>query len=372
MSTLKEKYTSRKPAFRASPDSLPVLPEQKKPAGKARKLIRLVFAGMLLSLVLLAIACPNCLRMDLKQGVFNFLFSFFLFGSLWYVNNRLSDILDERMPWLQGIGKRFIITMLATLLISTAVVLVLNIIFMSIRGYSFKELETDDWKSLIIFPIVITFLISLFMHSRGFLLDWRQTAIDAERLQKENISSQYESLKAQVNPHFLFNSLNALTSLVETDQKQAVKFIRKLSEVYRYVLDSRQMEVVPLADELVFLESYIYLQQIRHGEALQVQNDLPQRENLMVVPLALQMLLENAVKHNIALEEEPLQIRLYLEHDYIAVQNNLQVRRIKEESTGTGLKNIEARYSYLTDKQVQVQHTEKEFTVKLPALYIKA
>ena len=162
-----------------------------------------------------------------------------------------------------------------------------------------------------------------------------------------------------------------LTSLVETDQQKAVKYIRKLSEVYRYVLDSRQKEVVPLPEELHFLDSYIYLQKIRHGEAIQVQNDIPLDPNLMVVPLALQMLLENAMKHNVALEEEPLQIHLYLEDDYLVVQNNLQERRIWEESTGMGLSNIESRYSYLTNRKVQIHATAHDFIVKLPLLYFK-
>ncbi|GAB3826006.1 hypothetical protein GCM10028895_36290 [Pontibacter rugosus] len=220
-------------------------------------------------------------------------------------------------------------------------------------------------------PLFITFIISLAMHSRTFLLSWRDMAINVERLKKESIASQYESLKAQVNPHFLFNSLNVLTSLVEIDQKQAVKFIRKLSEVYRYVLDSRQKEIVPLLEELHFAESYIYLQKIRHGKALQVQNDLPLDANLMVVPLALQMLLENAIKHNVALEEQPLRVHLYLEDNYLVVQNNVQEKRIREESTGMGLPTINSRYVYLTGKKVLILSTEHNFIVKLPLLYFK-
>lgn len=352
-------------------------PESMKPKkeifrGRLRRPFRVFGIVILASLFLLALSCPTCLQMPLKQNLLNFLFSAVMFVSLWLANGYLADVLDNYMPWLQNIGKRFWVSIISTLVVTIPVVLIINVIYWSIKGYSFFEIGVGYMGSMVVTPIVITFLISLFMHSRSFLIGWRQMSINMERYQKESIASQYESLKAQVNPHFLFNSLNVLTSLVETDQKQAVKFIRKLSEVYRYVLDSRQMEVASLADELTFLDSYMYLQKIRHGEALQIENDIPKQTGLMVVPLAMQMLLENAVKHNAILEEEPLHIRLYLEGDYIVVQNGLQERRIKEESTGVGLHNIEARYSYLTNKPVQVIRSDKLFTVMLPALHIKA
>ncbi|MET3539523.1 sensor histidine kinase YesM [Pontibacter aydingkolensis] len=344
----------------------------KSPARKnARRLLKQVGILLLATLAVMLIGCPQCFESNLRRLFISFLFSLAMFVSLWQVNERLTNVLDGYVRWFDNPGKRLFISIIGTVVVSGIVVILLNTIFLSIRGYTFQDLTKQDWRSMVVGPLIITFFISMFGHSRSFLLGWRQTAINAERLQKESIASQYESLKAQVNPHFLFNSLNALTSLVETDQKLAVKFIRKLSEVYRYVLDSRQKEVVPLPEELSFLESYIYLQKIRHGKSLLVQNELPQDSNLMVVPLALQMLLENAIKHNIALEEEPLQVQLYLEGNYLVVQNNVQERRIREESTGTGLANIEARYSYLTNKPVQVQRTAQEFIVKLPILYFK-
>jgi hypothetical protein len=336
-----------------------------------RTLLKKAGIILLATLVVLLIGCPQCFQTDLKRGVISFLFSLSMFVSLWQVNERLTDVLDGYMPWFSNPGKRLLVSIAGTIVVSSIVIMLLNAIFLAMRGYTFQDFSWDSWRSMAIGPLLITFFISMFGHSRSFLLGWRQTAINAERLQKESIASQYESLKAQVNPHFLFNSLNVLTSLVETDQKLAVKFIRKLSEVYRYVLDSRQKEVVPLAEELGFLDSYIYLQKIRHGEALQVQNELPENGNIMVVPLSLQLLLENAIKHNMALDEEPLRIRLYLENEYLVVQNNLQERRIREASTGAGLPNIEARYSYLTHKPVLIEKSAHRFTVKLPLLYFK-
>ncbi len=364
MTVLKEK-----PAATSATDmALPVKRAVRNKLWKFLKQLAVLLAAVTATML---IFCPNCFQDDLKQTAYNITFSFVMFVGLWQANSRLARVLDKYIPWFKNLGKRLLISLIGTLVVSAVVAVLINAVFLAIRGIQFQELGQQALRNNVYGPIFITLIISLAMHSRDFLLNWREMAINVERLRKENMASQYESLKAQVNPHFLFNSLNALTSLVETDQKQAVRFIRKLSEVYRYVLDSRRKEVVPLLQELHFLESYIYLQKIRHGEALQVQNDLPLDANLMVVPLALQMLLENAIKHNMALEEEPLRVHLFLEDDYLVVQNNVQERRIREESTGMGLSNIKSRYSYLTDRKAQILSAKEAFTVKLPLLYFK-
>lgn len=349
---------------------MPVVPSAK--TQKLRSLLRNL-AFLLVALALVTWFADNAdLRSKNRELLGYITVSFSMCIALTLVNGYLPCLLDNYIPWLKAPVKRLVVSILATIVISGVTVVLVYLVFLIVLGNSLADIVSHNWEERMVLPLAITFIVSLFLHSRSFLLSWRQTAINAERLQKESIASQYESLKAQVNPHFLFNSLNALTSLVETDQKLAVKFIRKLSEVYRYVLDSRQKEVVPLTEELGFLDSYIYLQKIRLGEALQLQNELPQDANLMVVPLALQMLVENAIKHNMALEEQPLHIHLYLQQEYVVVENNLQERRIREEeSTGTGLTNLEARYSYLTDKKVQIQRSENNFIVKLPILYFK-
>jgi LytS/YehU family sensor histidine kinase len=206
------------------------------------------------------------------------------------------------------------------------------------------------------------------MHGREFLIEWRRSAVEAERYQKESMQATYESLKSQVNPHFLFNSLNALTNLVYEDQDKAVKFIKQLSEVYRYVLDTRDKEVVTLAEELKFLESYAYLQRIRFGNKLLISISI-QNEKFRVAPLALQMLLENAVKHNEVSEENPLEIKVYQQGDTVLVENSLRKRmRLGEDSAGMGLDNIRKRYQFLTDRPVQVRETSTQFSVSIPLL----
>jgi LytS/YehU family sensor histidine kinase len=206
------------------------------------------------------------------------------------------------------------------------------------------------------------------MHGRSFLSHWRAALVEKEMIQKESIVAKYESLKNQVNPHFLFNNLNALANIVYEDQEKAVKFIKQLADVYRYVLETRDQEVVPLKDELVFLRSYTNLQQIRFGDKLSIDISLPDQESY-VAPLALQMLIENAIKHNVISEEDPLSIKVYQEDGYIVVKNNLQRKTVMgEPSSGVGLENIARRYELLSDKKMTAREEPDTFVVKIPVL----
>lgn len=324
---------------------------------------------LVLALITSVLGCPQCYDQPFNVLAFNLIFSLAMCLSLWMGNDVLTDFLDKRILWLQNPVKRLIVSLAGTIVVSVIIVLLVNFTFLTAWGISFREHLRQNWQPVFIFPLFITFIISMFMHGRSFLLGWRQTAIDAERLKGENITSQYESLKNQVNPHFLFNSLNTLTSLVHDKPDLAVKFIKQLSEVYRYVLDSQSKEVVPLATELKFVASYVFLQKIRFGDDLQVHIRVPENSTIQIAPLSLQMLLENAVKHNIILEEMPLHIRIYLEEEgYIVVKNNLQEKRTGLVTSELGLKNIKARYEYLTNKPVHIIKTATDYMVKLPVL----
>jgi LytS/YehU family sensor histidine kinase len=233
------------------------------------------------------------------------------------------------------------------------------------------NIKVDNVGTIALISIGITFVISFFLNAAEFLRNWKQTALDAERLKKEQMATRYESLKNQVNPHFLFNSLNALTNLVYEDQDLAADFIRQLSKVYRYVLETRSKEVVSLETEMKFVESYLFLQHIRFDDKLRVEASVSGFENRILPPLALQMLLENAIKHNTIAKDEPLTISIRVEEDMLVVENNLQIKNIPtEESSGMGLANIKARYEFLSDKPVVVEKTESYFRVKLPLLSI--
>lgn len=317
-------------------------------------------------IVLSFLTCPACFS-SVKECAFDSLFSTSIWVSLWLGNSFMARYLDTKISWIDAPTKRLVFGVTGTVVFSTVAVALLLLIWRPLLSF---ELRNEVMLRVIITSLVITFIVSLIMHSRAFLICWKQSLIDAEKFKRESVAAQYESLKSQVNPHFLFNSLNALTNLVYEDQNKAAKFIKQLSEVYRYVLDTREKEVVPIADELKFLHSYIFLQEIRFGSNLSVQIDLKDT-HYSVAPLALQLLIENAIKHNIVSSEDPLHIRLFRDGDYIVVENNLQKKSVLGEPTsGLGLENIRQRYSFLTNKEVVISQAGGKFSVKLPVIEI--
>ena len=187
-------------------------------------------------------------------------------------------------------------------------------------------------------------------------------------LQKENLQSQFDVLKQQVNPHFLFNSLNVLTSLIKLEPDLAEKFSEQLSKVYRYVLENKDNELVDLNTELNFLDAYIFLLNIRFVDKLRVNINIPvARRSDQIIPLAMQLLIENAIKHNIMSKSEPLTIDVFIDSDnYLNIVNNLQERPSQLVSTGVGLKNIQKRYLLLNNTEPSFEKTNSHFIAKVP------
>lgn len=307
-------------------------------------------------------SCNSCAT-DLGKYILTSFFSAIMWATMWIGNGELAHYLSQRFPWMKNPTKRFTWGIVTTVVFTTGVALLL------LRMWEYAwQVRFPSYTGFITISLVITFLISLFMHGREFLKEWKQSAIAAERFQRESMTATFESLKNQVNPHFLFNSLNALTNLVYEDRDKAVTFIKQLSEVYRYVLDTRDREVVSLQEELKFLDSYIYLQKIRFGEKLAIDLDLRDIQS-NVAPLALQMLFENAIKHNEISQENPLQISVAVNNGWLVVQNTLRERTTSgEHSSGVGLENIKKRYQFLSDKPVIVEKSASAFVVKLPLI----
>ncbi len=187
-------------------------------------------------------------------------------------------------------------------------------------------------------------------------------------LQKENLQSQFDILKQQVNPHFLFNSLNVLTSLIKLEPDLAEKFSEQLSKVYRYVLENKDNELVDLHTELNFLDAYIFLLNIRFVNKLNVNINIPEnRRGDLIIPMAMQLLIENAIKHNTMSKSEPLNINIFIdENNMLNIVNNLQERPSQLVSTGVGLKNIQNRYLLLNNTQPVFEKTETHFIAKVP------
>ncbi len=287
-------------------------------------------------------------------------------------NGYLDRYINRFVRWIDQPVRRLVVSVLAMLLYSFLAIVMIQFVFAKLIWEDRCDctLGWDDYYvPNMTFPLIITVIITTVLFSRKFLLEWRRAAIETERLRSEQLASQYQSLKDQMNPHFLFNSLNALTYLVYENQDQAALFIRKLSEVYRYVLDTRDREVVPLAEELDFVRAYVFLQKIRFEDALQVTWEIPDDSSYCVPPLALQMLLENAIKHNELSDAHPLQITIRQEDEgQLLVENNARPKELQEPSSGIGLENIRARYRFLTEAPVTVVHQKHVFSVSLPLL----
>jgi LytS/YehU family sensor histidine kinase len=222
--------------------------------------------------------------------------------------------------------------------------------------------------SLIISLMISTILLS-FEIGGQLLKGWKLSLVEVEKYKTESVQAQLQNLKDQINPHFLFNNLSVLSSLVYQDQDKAVDFINQLSKVYRYLLDNKSRELVRLSEEMKFIDSYIYLLKIRFDKNirfdLQVDKD---KLNKLIPPMSVQMLVENAIKHNEVSAELPLTISITTNEDSLVVSNLFQARIYAEPSSKSGLKNIQDRYRYFTERPVVIQHDAKQFIVQIPLI----
>jgi two-component system LytT family sensor kinase len=217
--------------------------------------------------------------------------------------------------------------------------------------------------------VLINLIVYMFLHLLFQNYQSQQLGVELERTKAVNLGAQYELLKQQVNPHFLFNSLNTLKSMVDIQDPQSSDFILKLSDFYRFTLESRKLDLIPLREELQILDSYVYLLKARFEDGFVLENEVDQRQyDSAVPPFTLQLLIENCIKHNVVSLDKPLHIKLYTEGDFLVIENKIQLKR-GVLSTGVGLDNINQRYMHLMHKEIEIDKTETTFKVKIPMLY---
>jgi hypothetical protein len=217
--------------------------------------------------------------------------------------------------------------------------------------------------------IFCTIMIIGIYESVYFMNELRKSVEEKETLKRETLSAQLSALKTQVNPHFLFNNLNTLSALIPDDPDKAIEFVQQLSRVYRHILEVQDEKSIPLKDELDVLRAYGFLLKTRFGKNLDIHIDVPDEKlRQRIVPLSLQLLMENAIKHNIVSSEKPLLINVFAENGHLVVSNNLQVKNQLAESTGIGLNNIRNRYKLLGDDEVKVSESGENFTVAIPLI----
>ena len=277
-------------------------------------------------------------------------------------------ILEKHIPWLKRPLSRFFISIFVEIVIGITVLIIINyLFFIIIKGQKISDFYRTTFEA-IKYLLSITIGGVVLINTISFFRNWRQSAINVEILKREKLAIEYEALKNQINPHFLFNNLTALTALVRKDQDKAVNFIQELSNSLRYVLESRDYEIIELAKEQKLLESIAYMYQLRHEDGLSICINLLETKDKYIIPMALQMLVENAIKHNTVSASKPLFIEIGEEDGFIIVRNNYQPKMTKIASSKIGLKNIESRYQYFTDKRMIVECNSDFFTVKLPLL----
>src|SRR5260221_4682311 len=219
-----------------------------------------------------------------------------------------------------------------------------------------------------IFALAVSGVNTVFF-IRYFIGRWKDSLVEAERLEKEQARIQFDNLKNQLNPHFLFNALTSLNSLITENPKLASQFLQQMSKVYRYVLQNKDKNFVSLRTELDFIKNYVFLAETRFEGALKIKFEISKESmEFAIVPVTLQILIENAMKHNIIDQDRPLRVEVFSSGDYLVVSNNLQKRKTVETSNKQGLANLESLYGFMTDRPVIVESSEARFTVKDPLL----
>lgn len=218
--------------------------------------------------------------------------------------------------------------------------------------------------------ILINLVFYMFLNLLQQNYENQSVNIELERIKNDNLGAQYELLKQQVNPHFLFNSLNTLKAMVETNDKDSVDFIIRLSNFYRYTLESRKLDLIHVHEEMQILNSYLFLQKARFDEGFTFTSELDEAIlKTLIPPFTLQLLIENCLKHNIVSRSKPLHIRVYADDDKIVVENQIQLKTGDRNSLGVGLANIDLRYSHLLDKHIEVIDNQVIFQIKLPLIH---
>lgn len=302
--------------------------------------------------------------------VFTFLYTVLYTFSLYYANAMVFQVLDHYFSNDRFSKKRILLGFILSFLISLLVIFLLRVLEdVIIEGSTFEQFFAKEQASNYLFAIIITFFITMSLYAFHFYKVYQENKIKQQQIIAGTASAKFETLKNQIDPHFLFNSLNVLSSLIEENPDNAQKFTTSLSKIYRYVLEQKDKELISIEEELSFAKTYMNLLKMRFENSLFYElPETPINPDAKVVPLSLQLLLENTVKHNVVSEQKPLHIRIFIEGDYLCIQNDLQKKEVLQDRAGVGLQNIISRYDIITRRKVLILNHDKTFTVKIPML----
>ncbi|MBT7143762.1 MAG: histidine kinase [Bacteroidetes bacterium] len=294
--------------------------------------------------------------------------------------------MNKKVFWKTNLAIRFFIEFVFFNLIAILIIAILLFayakFFVSHSSVSvFYEDHSDTFIKLNIITFVLVFIFTIVDFMNYSYSKYASIQVENVKLASEQLKLQFDALKSQLNPHYLFNSLNTISSLIYRDIELAEKFVRRFSQTYQYILSVNERKLVSLSEELEVSKAYAFLLKVRYENSLEMNINLP--ENIMnskIPPLSLQMLIENSVKHNVISEEMPLKIEIYLDKNdylvvinnfigkpnYVEVENNL-MKKPEKNNFKIGLENIKKRYNYFTNRKIFVQKDEN-FTVRLPII----
>ena len=290
--------------------------------------------------------------------------------SIFFANSFVFQLLDRIFSKDRFSKKRVFIGFLGSFIVSILVIFLLRIFEdVIVEKTPFDVFLAKENASNYIVAIVITFFVTLSLYAFYFYKSYQETKVKEQKIIASTANAKFESLKNQIDPHFLFNSLNVLSSLIEENPENAQRFTTSLSKIYRYVLEQKDKELVTLQEELTFAKTYMNLLKMRFENSISFE--LPEdfnNDEAKVVPLSLQLLLENTIKHNVVSEQKPLHIKIYIADNYLIVENNLQIKEVLQDRRGVGLQNIVNRYALISERKVLIEESSAYFKIKIPIL----
>nr|WP_298392579.1 2TM domain-containing protein [Flavobacterium sp.] len=329
------------------------------------KISILVFIGI----QILNVVFGNKIKFDnhlLVSFSYTMLYSF----SIGCANTYLNFKLDQYFSKDKFSKTRIILNIVLSFVVTILIIFLLRIFEeVVVEGRSFKDYISKEKPANFVVAMVITFIIILSIYLFHFYKAYKENQLKEQKIIAGTANAQFESLKNQIDPHFLFNSLNVLSSLIEENPENAQRFTTSLSKIYRYVLEQKDKELVTVQEELAFAKTYMNLLKMRFENSITFELPINlELEDAKVVPLSLQLLLENTIKHNVVSEKKPLHITIYIKDNYLVVENNLQKKEVLQDRKGVGLQNIVSRYAILSERKVLIDDSKETFAVYLPIL----
>ena len=336
-----------------------------------KDLTRSVGIGLIIFVTILLVNLAYGEKIAFNERL-GYLFSYTLLYSfcLGIANQYVFYVLDKIFAKDRFSLKRIVLGFFSSFFVSLFVIFLLRVFEdILIEGKSFEQYWAKESISNYIFAIAMTFIVVLSFYTFYIYKAYQENKVKEQKIIAGTANAKFESLKNQIDPHFLFNSLNVLSSLIEENPDNAQKFTTSLSKIYRYVLEQKDKELVSVSEELAFAKTYMNLLKMRFENSISFE--LPtnfENPDAKVVPLSLQLLLENCIKHNIVSEQKPLHIKIVVNDDYLVVQNHLQKKEVLQDRRGVGLQNIISRYAILTKRKVLIDDANGIFAVHLPIL----